>query len=155
MAGADLTEIANRIREMGYITVELKDALKPSFYKLKDGTLLEVTISVSHIIPDPKSPSGYSISATTAITSYVPTENRHPERFVLFDPSSLLSGIVDQDMEPETLVEEFNSYSMSNGMTMSVKSVVAQVRKTKFYTMQGEPFYLVDATPITKVTTDG
>ena len=91
----------------------------------------------------------------TTTTSYVPQENRHPERFVQFDPSSIPPGIVDQDMEPETLVEEFNSYYMSNGMTMSVKSVVAQVRKTKFYTVQGEPFYLVDAAPITKVTTGG
>ena len=43
---------------MRYIAVELKDALKPSFYKLKDGTLLAVAISVSHLIRDPKSLSG-------------------------------------------------------------------------------------------------
>ena len=129
--------------------------MRPSFYKLKDGTLIRVLMSIGHLIPDPKSPHGYDINALSTIASYVPRENRHPERYTPFDPSSIPSNILDEDMEPETLMEDFNAYSMSNGMTMSVKSVVAQVSKTMFYTPQGEPFYIVNATPVIKVTGGG
>lgn len=129
--------------------------MRPSFYKLKDGTLIRVLISIGHLIPDPESPHGYDIDALSTIASYVPMENRHPERYAPFDPSSIPSNILDEDMKPETLMEDFNAYPMSNGMTMSVKSVVAQVSKTRFYTAQGEPFYTVDATPVIKVTRGG
>ena len=82
----------------------------------------------------------------------MPRENGHPERYAPFESSSIPSNMLDDDIGYETLVEDFNAYSMSNGMTLSVKSVVGQVGKTKFYTVQGEPLYTVHTVPVIKIT---
>lgn len=153
MMQSNLTDtIADNIRKMGYVTVEPKSPLKPSFYKLKDGTLIQVLIYVNYLVPDHATPDGYVANMLTTTLSYVPAENRIPERYVPFDRSSMPYNILDDDMKPEALVENFNTYSMSNGMNLSVKSVVAQVSKTKFYTVHGEPLYIVSATPVFKIT---
>lgn len=140
------------IHEMGYIMVKPKDVIKPSFYKLKDGTFMNALVNIGHMIEDPKMPYGYAVSTFTTIATYVPRENRHPDRYMQFDPSSIPSSIVEEDMKYETLVEDFNVYSMSNGMTLSVKSVAAQVSKTRLYTIQGEPLYLASVSPVIKIT---
>lgn len=144
--------MTDSIRKMGYVTVEPKSSLQPSFYRLKDGTLIQALICVNYLIPDHAAPDGYVASTLTTTVSYVPAENRTPDRHVPFDPSSLTSNILDDDMKPEALTENFNTYSMSNGMTLSVKSAVGQVGKTKFYTVHGEPLYVVSATPVFKIT---
>ena len=154
MMQANMTAaITDDIQKMGYVTVELQSSLKPSFYKLKDGTLIQVLICVNYLVPDPAEPSGYVVNTTTTTVSYVPAENRIPGRYVPFDRSSMPSNILDDDMKPEALMESFNTYSMSNGMTLSVKSVVGQVSKTKFYTVHGDPLYIVSAIPVSKITT--
>ena len=144
-------EIINNIKEMGYITVESKGEIKPSFYKLKDGTIIKALITINHLVADPRSPQGFAVNSNNITTCYVAKENRHPELYRPFNVSDLQSNVLDEDMEPETLREDFSVYALSNGMTLSVKTVVAQVSKTKFYTADGEPLYMVNTTPIVKI----
>ncbi len=58
-------------------------------------------------------------------------------------------------MQYETLVENFNNYSINNGMTVSVKPAVTQVGKTRFCTEDGELIYGVNVMPVFKVTKGG
>ena len=155
MTGLDLEGIVGSIEKMGYVTVELKDKLKPSFYKLSDGTVVRVLISINHLTSHAESPHGHNINWSSTITCYVPKENRHPEKYTQFDPTSVQSNILDDDMQYETLIENFNNYSMNNGMTVGVKPAVAQVGKTRFYTEDGEPVYGINVTPVFKVTKGG
>lgn len=143
--------IKDGIQKMGYITIEPRDRLKPSYYRLKDGTLLRVMINITHVMPDSRSEYGYSMISNNVITAYVQKENRRPDLHDPLDPSSVLSNILDEDMQPETLLEDFNVYSMSNGVALGVKAVVAQVVKTKLYTATGEPLYLAKTIPVIKV----
>jgi hypothetical protein len=62
--------------------------------------------------------------------------------------SELKGSIVDEDMEPVTLKEDFSTYELSNGLLMSVKAVAGQIGKTKHYNPDGEPVYLVNVAPI-------
>jgi len=143
-------EITKNINEMEYITAELIGEPKPSFYKLKDGTIIRVLININHVVADPEDGQKFSINSNNSIVAYVPKENRHPELHEKFDPSDIRSKITDEDMELETLREDFTAYALSNGMTISVKPVVGQVSKTQLYTIDGEPVYMVNPTPVIK-----
>jgi len=143
-------EVDGWVKDMGYVTVTPR-TLEPSFYKLKDGTVIKAIININHLIPDPKSPQGFAINSSNVVSCYVPKEKRNPAAFQKYDPSELQGGIIDDDMEPETLRENFSVYDLSNGMVLSVKTVVAQISKTKFYTQDGEHVYLVNSTPVVKV----
>lgn len=123
----------------------------PSYYKLKDGTIIKALININYLIPDPKSPDGFAISSTNTIVAFVPKEKRKPMAYEPYNPEELQSGIIDEDMEAEPLRENFSVYDLSNGMVMSVKTVVGQISKTKYYTRDGEPVYIVNANPIVKV----
>lgn len=147
--------ILDGIRKMGYVTASLVGQAHPSFYKLKDGAILRVMDNVNHLVPDPKTPGNYSISSNNIVSTYVPKENRHPEKFKQIEPSDLKSGITDDDMEPQVLSEEFTMYALSSGSTLGIKSVVSQVRKTMFYNADGDPLYLVTSSPLTKVLSGG
>ncbi len=74
MTRLDLEGIVGDIEKMGYVTVELKDRLKPSFYKLGDGTVVRVLISINHLTSHTKSPHGYNISWSSAITCQKKTD---------------------------------------------------------------------------------
>ena len=156
MTSADPAEaIIGNIEEMGYMAVEPKGKPKPSFYKVSDGTVVRVLISINHIISRTKPPHGYGVNWRSSIACYVPKEKRRPELHTHFDPGSIGSNISDYDMEYETLAERFNIYSINSGGTVSVKPSVAQVNKTRFYTNEGEPVYGVIFTPVFKVNKGG
>ena len=152
MTGVTPTEeIINNIKEMGYITVRAK-TINPSFYKLKDRTIIKIQININHLVEDSKSPQGFTINSTNTAASYVPKENRRPELYSPFDISDMQSSIIDEDMKPEVLQEDFSVYDLSNGMELSIKAVVAQISKSKLYTTDGEPLYAINSSPIFKVT---
>ncbi len=143
-------EVESNIKDMKYITATPK-TLEPSFYKLRDGTIVKTLIHVNHLIPDPRSPQRFAIYSTNIIVTYVPKEKRNPEAFQSFNVAELQNSIIENDMETEPLRENFSVYDLSNGMTLSVKTVAVQINKTKFYTQDGEPVYLVNITPIVKI----
>jgi len=143
-------EIESNIKEMGYITVKPR-VVYPSYYKLKDGAIIKALININHLIADPKSPEGFAVSSTNTIVVFVSKEKRNPIAYQPYNPAELQSGIIDEDMEAEPLRENFSVYDLSNGMVLSVKTVVGQISKTKYYTRDGEPVYLVNANPIIKV----
>ena len=140
---------------MGYVTVEPEGMLKPSFYRLSDGTVIRVLININHLTSHAGSPQKYGVNWSSAITCYVPKENRRPESYTHFDPAGMRSNILDEDMQYETLTESFNNYSTINGAIVGVKPAVAQVKKTGFCTQDGEPIYGVNVMPVFKVTKGG
>jgi len=142
-------EILGSLKDMGYILATPR-ALYPSYYKLADGTLVRALIHINYLLPDPKSPQGFGINSINSVSAFVPKEKRHPEAFVPYNPSELQSGIIDEDMEFEVLRENFSVYDLSNGLVLSVKTVVGQVKKTKFLTKDGEPVYSINTNPILK-----
>ena len=138
------------IKDMSYITVE-PIKIEPSYYKLKDGTIIKAHININHLSPDPRSPQGFAVHSSNMTISYVPKEKRNPNAFQPYSQNELQTGIIDDDMEPDVLRENFSVYKLSNGMTLSVKTIAGQISKTKFYTRDGEPVYVVNTTPIIKV----
>jgi len=143
-------EIEGWIKDMEYVTAE-PIKIEPSYYKLKDGTIIKALININHLSPDPHSPQGFSADQSNIIVSYVPKEKRNPAAFQPFNPAELGNNIDDEDMEPEPLRENFSVYKLSNGMTLSVKTVAGQISKTKFCKQDGEPIYVVNVTPIVKI----
>ncbi len=145
-----LENIKQTIEEMQYVTVK-PVKIESSFYKLKDGTVIEVHTHISRLIPDQQTPPGYAISSNNIITSYVKPENRRPGKFKPDEQTDLNSQVIDEDMDPIPLREEFSIYELSNKMKLSVKVVVGQVQKTSCYTRDGEPTYLVNVVPVIKM----
>jgi len=142
-------EILNNLKDMGYIMVKPR-VLYPSFYKLSDGTTVRALINVNYLIADPQSPQGFAVNSTNSVSAFVPKEKRRPELFQPYNPAELLTDPVDDDVDFEVLRENFSVYDLSNGMVLSVKTVVGQITKTKYYTRDGEPIYNINTNPIIK-----
>ena len=149
-----LEEVEGYIKDMGYI-IATPRTVEPSYYKLKDGTIIKALIHVNYAIlssgPVPDTPH-FAINSTNNIAVYVPKDKRSPTPFQPFNTSDLQSAVIDDDMEPEPLRENFSVYDLSNGTVLSVKTIVGQIGKTKFYTRDGEPVYHANMTPIVKTT---
>ena len=132
---------------MGYILAVPKNKPTPSYYKLGDGTILSVLVSINHVLTDaPESGTG-SINHSTDIRVYV------PHRYKTRGPAQpdRPPTIVDQDVECTTLWEAFNDYAIGEDITISVKAVVGQVVKTDAYSNAGEPVYNLNVQPVIKV----
>jgi hypothetical protein len=142
-------EIYADIKQMGYILAKSKRQY-PSLYKLADGTIIKIEVLVSHLVPDPRRPEGFNINSQNIISSFVPTEKRKPEAFTPYSTQELNVGIVDEDLDFVVLQENFSAYELSNDFILSVKPVLAQVKKTKFYSITGEPVYTMNFNPVIK-----
>ena len=125
-------------------------SLCPSYYKLNDGTIICAIVAIHTLVPDPKNPDGFGVNSTNVIHAFTPKEKRKPTAFQHYTPQQLTEGIIDDDVEYEVLHENFSVYDLSNGLTLSVKTVVGQIKKTKFFTRDGEPVYVVNTNPIIK-----
>jgi hypothetical protein len=143
-------DIQKTIQDMDYV-IPKAVAINPSYYKLKDETIVKAFIDINHLIPDPNSPDGYAVSSTNIIMAYVPKDKRNPALAKPYNLSELKAAIIDEDMEPIILKENFSIYELSNGLIMSIKAVAGQISKTKHYNPDGEPVYIVNIVPIVKL----
>ena len=144
-----IEEIFKEIKGMGYVTSTPRKILQPSFYKLGDGTILSVLIRINHLVVDPFNPNSVSLNSVNNVHVFVEKSKRQPGTESKPHKDSI--SIIDDDVECTTLREEFNVYDLSNGDTMSVKSVLGQVRKTNMFSNNGEPIYNIDLQPIIKI----
>ena len=78
-------------------------------------------------------------------------EKRDPKKFIPFSPNELITGIIEEDVPNEELNSEFSEYELSTGIILNIRSMVSQIKKTKYYTQDGEPVYIVDVMPVVKV----
>lgn len=144
-------EVLAEIKEMGYVTIKPR-VEKPSYYKLSDGTIIKALVHINSIVPDPRKPDGFNVNPTNLVSAFVPKEKRNPAGFQQQPQGTdLAQGIIEQDVDFDVLKEDFSVYELSNGLILSVKTVVGQIGKTKYYTKDGEPIYLVNMNPIIKV----
>lgn len=137
---------------MGYVTITPK-VVEPSYYKLHDGTILGVLANLNSVVPDPNNPQGYGVNVSNLVNTFVPKEKRRPEAFER-NARITEQDIIDPDVDFEVLRENFSVYELSNNMIISVKTVVGQIKKTKFYTREGEPIYNVNTNLIHKIKPD-
>lgn len=144
-------EIFAEIKEMGYITIKPR-VERPSYYKLGDGTIIRALVHINSIVQDPRNHDGFNMNPTNLVAAFVPKEKRNPAGF-LQQPqgANLAEGIIEPDVDFQVLKEDFSVYELSNGLILSVKTIIAQIGKTKYYTKEGEPVYLVNMNPIIKV----
>ncbi len=141
--------IENRIKDMGYLVVKPIKVL-PSYYELKDESILEVLLRIETVIKDKNNPTGYFINTSNTTRAYIHTNKRDPTKFVNYTAADLASGIVDQDVDSKELFSDYNEYELSNGILIKIKPIVSQIRKTKFYSQDGEPIYIVSITSMMK-----
>lgn len=149
MVAIAIEEIQDNIRAMGYITATPRGIPTPSFYKLGDGTILSVLTRINHLLQHPSNPNNVSMNSGVDIHVFVDSKNRNPAGKQSSGENPTLS-IIDEDLQCDPLLEEFNVYDLSNGKIMSVKTIVAQVRKTDLHNDTGEPIYQVDSQPVIK-----
>ena len=144
-------EIETEIIKKGYIIANPSKII-PSYYKLKDNTIIKVVVIINHLIPEKNSPENFGINSTNIVSSFVSMENRKPESFKQDPVTTNETNIEVQDLEFEVLKEDFTVYDLSNGYILKVKPVLAQINKTKSFSFDGEPIYTVNIAPIIKIT---
>lgn len=145
-------EIIGDIKNMGYVIASPRKVY-PSYYRLADRTVLKIVVNINYLLPAPQRPEGFNINQTNIISAHVPKEKRKPEAFVPYTPAEIGSdvNIIEEDVEFDVLQENFSVYDLSNGFVLSLKPVLGQVKKTKFYTTDGEPLYTVNINPVLKL----
>lgn len=142
--------IENEIKEMGYVLATPRN-IEPSYYRLTDGTILKIIVTISHLIPDPRKPDGLAVNTNNIVSSFVPRENRVTQEST---PAPLVftdNDILEDDVDFEVLRENFSNYDLSNQLVISVKPVLGQVKKTRYLTAEGEPIYTITINPIIKI----
>lgn len=149
-------EISERIREMGYVACKAS-RIEPCYYKINDGTgaILRVLIRINHLAPRAGSGRDFDVDSSVQISVFVPESGRVPADHAPPSPADLVAGIAVRDVEYEVLREEFSVYSLSDGTTVSIKAAMGQIDKTKFVTPHGEPIYLTNPLPVTKIRHGG
>lgn len=145
-----ITEIEKLKNDMGYITI-LSSTIESSYFKLENGTMIKTFVYLDNVKKDPKSPNGYAVDASLSSNCYVPLEHLLPDLFEPFPTNQLNVKIIEEDIPFETIRDNFSVYNMSNGMTISIKPVIAQIDKTRFFKPTGEPIYFVRQTPLIKI----
>jgi len=145
-------EVLQNIRGTGYVTI-IPRAVNPSYYRPNDGTIVRALVSLNAAVPEPNNTRGLSLNTANLVNAFVPKEKRRPEAF---EPCGQVTerDIVDPGVEFEVLRENFSVYGLSNNMAISIKTVVGQIRKTKYHTKEGEPIYTVNTNPIYKVKSE-
>ena len=136
-------EIAN----MGYVKCS-PVIVNPCRYRINDGTksLLNIYTYINFLLPNPQNPANFTLNTDVRMIVLTPEEHRKMGTPTQHDPASLKSGIVDHDVEFDTIYEGFDIYDLGNGMRIKSKTVLLSVKKTKFFAYTGEPIYLVDST---------
>lgn len=145
-------QIAKKINSMGYVTCRPLQ-ITPCYYKINDGTgtILCVVIAIHHIAPRAGRAQGFDVDSSLQVSVFTPATNRSPENFVPYSEADLASTIAVRDVDYDVLREEFSVYFMSDGTTLSVKAAMGQIDKTGFVTPHGEPIYIVNPLPVTKI----
>lgn len=142
--------ILQKIQEMGYLTVTpLK--IEPSYYNIDNGTILKVFTLVNAIHPNPKDPKNLVINSQDIVITFAPQLQHGPPSNDVLTQKQIAEGVIDEDVHVEPLRENFSVYTVSDGSTLSVKSVVGQVQKTKYHNREGEPIYVVSSNVIPKM----
>ncbi|MDA7940871.1 MAG: hypothetical protein MPJ05_00690 [Nitrosopumilus sp.] len=138
---------------MGYVKCN-PTSLLPSYYRLNDGTgtIVSAICVISHLAPNPFNAPGFGIVSKPVLSTFVPLSSRTPEKFTPFEYHEISSGIIDEDVDYEILSEEFVTYELGNGRQLKARTVIDQVKKTKFFTQIGEPVYNIGTNLITKLT---
>ena len=147
----DEDEIINEIKSMGYI-IATSSKIIPSYYRLKDNTIIKVIVIINHLIPEKDRPDNFGINSTNIVSTFVPIKERKTESFKSYPLTTNETNIEVQDLEFDVLKEDFTVYDLSNGFILKVKPVLAQVNKTKSFSFDGEPIYTVNIAPIIKIT---
>ena len=141
-------EIQDEIKEMDYLIVTPKK-LEASYYKLDDGTIIRALVLINAISVVDNDKKSLNINSTNVITAFVPSSRKEPHKFESIIPNTP-PPIQEEDVPYTPLRENFSVYSLSDGSTLSVRTVVGQISKTALYTRSGEPVYNIQVTPIVK-----
>ncbi|HXX98516.1 MAG TPA: hypothetical protein VEL11_15535 [Candidatus Bathyarchaeia archaeon] len=134
-------EVQQRITNYGYLLVGNPKKYSPSYYKVKDETIIGASIRIETVLENPRSGS-HAIRTSNNIKAYVPNELRKPDLYKPFQPNEIVTGIID--------ASEYNDYELSNGVVISIRTIVNQIKKTRYFTKEGEPIYSVIITPVIK-----
>jgi hypothetical protein len=148
-----MDQIDKDIVDMGYVFPKVAVVPQANYYKLKDGTVIRVIMILNYLTPVSGNEEDFDVNTTNIISCFAPSSERRPDLFTPVSASDLNKGIVDEDVEFDTVKENFTTYNLTNGLTVSIKPVLAQARKTKYYTAHGEPVYLTNISPIVKFKT--
>ena len=62
----------------------------------------------------------------------------------------MITGVIDEDVQNKEVISDFSEYELSNGMIIQIRTVVSQIKKTKYFSQDGEPVYTVTVAPVIK-----
>jgi hypothetical protein len=104
----DEDEINNEIKSMGYI-IATSSKIIPSYYRLKDNTIIKVIVIINHLIPEKDRPDNFGINSTNIVSTFVPIKERKTESFKSYPLTTNETNIEVQDLEFDVLKEDLVS----------------------------------------------
>ena len=144
-------DLAEDFKKMGYTPFTVKIE-RPNFYQLTDGSILKIYSILNSVELDPAKLNGVSINAQSVVTAFVPKKLRGQPPNISYTQEDYVKNIDMEDMEFETIFEDFNQYDLDGKFILGLKTSLSQVSRTKLHNMRGEPIYLINTAPIPKIT---
>lgn len=117
--------------------------------RLKDGTKLRITVILTAVIKE-NGHLGIGTQNVIAIAD-LPPQNWGEPSTKTYSPAELEEGIIEEDIEFTIEKDSWNVYELEDGTIVSIKPAITMVAKTKYYTAQGEPIYLLNIQPLIKI----
>lgn len=119
-----------------------------SKYRLTDGTVLKVRAVLIKAIRlssfDQQGKPIYDLNTQT-ITGTVPDKSILGKQSASFTQEELSSSIVNSNIGFEVIQEPWNSYKLSDGTEIEVKTVLSAVSKSSKHAAYGEPIFMVNS----------
>jgi hypothetical protein len=129
------------------------DIIREGFseYSLEDGTIIRVRAILLKVI---KNGTEMRLNEKTFAASFSPQEMKGQPtlKVPLEDIAKIENAIKKENLDYETVKEEWNEYKLSSGELMSVRAILVSASLTDMYDENGDPIYGVQIQTIHKVT---
>jgi hypothetical protein len=142
-------EMNKEIKLMGYVPFIPKSE-NPNYYRLDEGTILRVYPILNNLTLNPAQADSLQVNVQNIIATFVPKKLRGIPSAKSYTQQELQANIEVFDMPFTTLTEDFNVYEVDSKQILSIKTTVSQISKSKLFSNNGEPIYLVATAIVAK-----
>lgn len=120
-------------------------------YKLPDGTILKTKIVLIKTVREinPAKNIGYNFNTQNHVAVFAPNDKKGAPTTKPLSPQELQLSATD-DMDFETMKEDWNVYQLEDGARIEIKLIVTRIGKTDKFDPMGSPIFLTQTQTVIK-----
>jgi hypothetical protein len=137
----------SKIEDYGFVDLKILHE-GYSEYSLEDGTIIRARAVLLKVI---KENNNLKLNERTFAVSFSPKSMKGSASPSILPPDEIVKSIKKQNMEFESLGENWNEYELSTGETIKMKALLVGASLTSTYDENGDPIYAVQIQTIHRI----